>query len=75
MSRTLGRVHIEVALVQQNWVVCVFNVDVAVGDVVDASVADILSSPRLEASTILLLSVWLLRCIRGQLCLPDHLAV
>lgn len=33
--------------------------DVAVGDVVDASVADVLSSPCLEASTILLLLVWI----------------
>lgn len=50
---TLGRVDIEVALVQHKGLVGVLDVDVAVGDVVDASVADILTSPGLETGTVL----------------------
>lgn len=50
---TLGRIDVEVALVQDNGGVGVLNMDVAVGDVVDASVANVLTSPGLETGTIL----------------------
>lgn len=53
MGSTLGRVDVEVALVKHKGLVGVFDVDVAVGDVVDASVADVLASPGLEASAVL----------------------
>lgn len=50
---TLGRIDVKVALVQDHGHVSVLDVDIAVGDVVDASVADVLAGPSLEASTIL----------------------
>ena len=51
--RALGRVHVEITLVQHNRLVGVFDVDVAIGDVVDAPVAHILAGPGLETSAIL----------------------
>ena len=53
MGSTLGRIDVEVALVQHKGLVSVLDADVAVGDVVDASVADVLASPGLEASAVL----------------------
>lgn len=57
VGSALGCVHVEVALVEQDRVVGVFDVDVAICDVVDASVANVLSSPCFETSPILPLSV------------------
>jgi hypothetical protein len=50
---TLGCIDIEVALVKHKGLVGVLDVNVAVGDVVDASVADVLAGPCLEAGTVL----------------------
>lgn len=50
---TLGCIDVEIALVQHNGLIGVLDVDVAVSDVVNASVADVLASPGLETGTIL----------------------
>ena len=53
VGSTLGRIDVEVTLVQHKGLVGVLDVDVAVGDVVNASIADVLASPGLEASAVL----------------------
>lgn len=50
---TLGRVDIEVALVQHKGLISVLDMDIAVGDVVDTSVTDVLAGPGLETGTVL----------------------
>lgn len=50
---TLGRIYVEIALVQHKGLVGVLNVDVTIGDVVDTPVADVLASPGLETGTVL----------------------
>jgi hypothetical protein len=50
---TLSRIDVEVALVQHKGFVGVLDVDVAVGDVVDASITDVLTGPSLETGTVL----------------------
>lgn len=68
--RALRRLDVEVALIQHYRLVGVLNVDVLVRDVVDSAVADPLTGPRLEASSVLACA-----SVRGRLggvgmCLP-----
>lgn len=46
-------VDVEVALVQNDGGICVLDVDVLVGDVIDISVANVWTSPGLETSAVL----------------------
>lgn len=49
----LGRLDVEVALVEHDRVVCVLDVDVFVCDVPDAAVADVFASPCFETGSVL----------------------
>ncbi len=53
VARALVRGNVEVALVQKDWVVRVFDVDVFVCDVVDTAVADAFAGPCFEACAVL----------------------
>lgn len=54
VGSTLCSVHVKVALIQDNRIVRVLDVDVLVSDVVDAAIANIGTSPCLETSTVLI---------------------
>lgn len=53
VDSALGRIHVKVALVQDHGVVGILNVNIAIGDVVDAPVADVGACPRLQTGSIL----------------------
>ena len=53
VSRALRRINVEVALVQHDGMVRIFDVDVLVRDVVDPPVSDVLSCPCLETGAVL----------------------
>lgn len=63
MGSTFRGVHIEIALVQHDGGIGVFDADVTVGDVIDAAISDILSGPGLEAGSVLFWSVSSIRHI------------
>ena len=50
---TSGGVDVEVALIQDNGLVGILNVDILVGDVVDTAITNVRSSPGLETGTSL----------------------
>lgn len=53
---TLLCIHIEVALIQNHGSIGILDMNVAIGNVVNAAVSDILTSPSLKAGSVLLLS-------------------
>jgi hypothetical protein len=53
VSCTFSLIEIEVALVEDDGIIGVVDVDVFICDVVDAAVADVLSCPGFEAGSVL----------------------
>lgn len=53
MCSALLRLDVEVALIEHDWAVSVLNADVLVGDVVDATVANVFASPGLQTGAVL----------------------
>lgn len=75
VSSTFGGVYVEVALIQNDRSIGVLDMDVAVGDVVDATVSDVLTGPCLETGSVLLGSASPVTEVFQLLCSCSYLSI